>query len=140
MGPILGMPQYAAGTNSLQRRMKESSNKESVTATEDRNAEDEDKDSRDMGDLLESDSDDESDAGSKWDEDEDPAIIHGGLEVLEDAVEGLNVNSWLLKDFLSDAPIKPSEPAKSKGKAKATTLDDGRTARVLGDADWKMSI
>ena len=52
-------------------------------------------------------------------------------------------DAWDLfyKTLLYEGKVPEIKDAKDiKGKAKATMLDDGRTARVLGDADWKMSI
>ena len=99
------------------------------------NDSDDESEDGDIGDLLDSDSEAEESEELTDDEDLD-AILY---EDLEAAVEGLNLESWMLKDYLADTAIsRPDASTKGKGKARGKATADGRAMRELDEADWKM--
>lgn len=134
MAPLLGIPQQQAASLNTE---------EPAVVDDSEHSENESEGNADLGDLIDSEDEDEDEevgTGDKWDEDGDPAVIHGGVEeALVSAVEGLNIDAWLLKDYLSDIPVAPPEPApKGKGKGKAVGSHQGSETRVLQESDWTM--
>ncbi|PIL29837.1 hypothetical protein GSI_08044 [Ganoderma sinense ZZ0214-1] len=93
----------------------------------------------DIGDLLDSDSEAEGSEERPDSDDDDSEDLDAVVyEDLEAAVKGLNLESWMLKDYLSDTAIAPDTAVKGKGKGKGKATAEGRATRELGETDWKM--
>ena len=122
MSPILGSQGSKSGAGSTRT--------EPVVA--DNGCEDE-SEGCDIGDLLDGDSETE-DSEELLGED-DPDFLY---EEVEAAAEGLNLEFWILKDYLSDTVVARSDTAtKGKGKGRGKTAAATAT-RKLDETDWKM--
>ena len=88
-----------------------------------------------VDDLLDSESEDEEDRDQgESGVDEDPSYLYPGD--LDNVAEGVNLESWMLKDYLSEVALtRPDQGTKRKGKAKGKAATDGGVMRTLEESD-----